>query len=331
MKVLLINPSLFQGIKFPGVFKTMLSVHDFAPPLGLMYLKSYLTAVSDAEVKIFNFQVKNPPCDHNFIEYLKNYRPNVIGITVMTNCWYDVCKKIQIIKKIVPSALIVGGGAHMNIYAEESLHVGGFDVVVQGEGEVTFAEIISQFKCNNDFTGIKGTSFKLQDKIIKNPPRPVNRELNNLPIPDYSDYDIMNYRYVATKYHPSAVISTSRGCPHQCSFCANFDVTLRTRNVRNVVDEMVVRKDMGFQSINFFDNNLCESKQHITALCEEIIRRDLKMPWMCMSRVDCVDKQILNLMSESGCELINFGVESANQHILDRIQKKISVEQSRTA
>jgi len=109
----------------------------------------------------------------------------------------------------------------------------------------------------------------------------------------------------------------------------NSDHTYRTRRVEDVVDEMIVRKEMGFRSINFFDNNLCESKNYIQSLCEEILSRNLKMPWMCMSRVDGVDKDILKLMCNAGCELINFGVESANQHILDRIKKNISVEQSK--
>ncbi len=88
---------------------------------------------------------------------------------------------------------------------------------------------------------------------------------------------------------------------------------------------------MGYCSVDFYDNNFNQSRRHVESLCHGMIERRVNMPWICRARVDRIDRYLIRLMAEAGCKRIHFGVESATQHILDKTNKGIRVEQSREA
>ncbi len=166
---------------------------------------------------------------------------------------------------------------------------------------------------------------------MKNPPRPVEPNPERFPFPDRSDFDIKQHRLSIDRYSPAAVVITSRGCPYHCTFCQNNDHHYRRRPPERVVDEILECKEMGYCSVDFYDNNFNQSRRHVESLCHGMIERRVNMPWICRARVDRIDRYLIRLMAEAGCKRIHFGVESATQHILDKTNKGIRVEQSREA
>ncbi|HUS87847.1 MAG TPA: radical SAM protein [Desulfosporosinus sp.] len=128
---------------------------------------------------------------------------------------------------------------------------------------------------------------------------------------------------------------SSRGCPFQCSFCVAsqmFGAKFRGRSPKNVVDELEwLKNEYGAEGVSFHDDSLTLDRKRIIDICDEIISRQIGVPWGCQTRVDTVSKEILAKMKKANCDEISFGVESGCQRILDAVGKKVSVEQCEKA
>ena len=200
-----------------------------------------------------------------------------------------------------------------------------------GPGEVTFAEIVKALKQNKNFNDINGILYQKNGMIYKTAARQQVEDLDMLPFPDRSDFDVNQFSRITDKESATALVITSRGCPYNCTFCDNRNRFYKTRSPDYIVNELLECKQMGYRSIMFWDEVLTLNRQHIVSLCKEMMEQNLDMPWGCITRVDCVDEEIIRLMGKAGCNNIFFGVESGNQHILDQINKKISLQQCRDA
>ncbi len=226
---------------------------------------------------------------------------------------------------------MVVGGAHLLIYPEETLAQAQIDSIVIGDGEDALLELATRLARGQDLEEIPGLWFKKEGKIIRNPPRPVEKNLDRLPFPDRSDLSLTQHRFAADRLSPAAIMITARGCPFSCTFCCTVDRIHRKRSPQNIVDEMLVCREMGYQWIDFWDDVFNITKPAILDLCDEIIRRKVNLPWSCRGRVAPFDEEMAAKMAEAGCERVNLGVESASQEILDRTKKGITPEQCRRA
>jgi radical SAM superfamily enzyme YgiQ (UPF0313 family) len=125
-------------------------------------------------------------------------------------------------------------------------------------------------------------------------------------------------------------MTTSRGCPFSCIFCVGRKMSgarVRYRRPLQVVDEMADLNRLGFHQINVADDLFTANARHCMSVCEEIIRRDLKVSWTAFARVDTVTVDILSAMRRAGCHTVSFGVESGNPEMLKRIKKGITLNQ----
>lgn len=328
LRILFINPSSVHHLRFPGKSGTIFSDCDYSPPLGMMYVMSYIKKETNDEVKLFNFQVPDAPSFSVFEDTLLNFRPDVIGVTVNISFWWSTYGLLEKIRKILPSVLIVGGGSQMWLMPEEILANSEFDVIVQGEGEKTFFELMKKFRSGSEFEGIAGILYKDNGSIKINMPREVELNPDVFPFPDRTGFNVNQYRHPGIKPAARALVFTARGCPHHCTFCPNRDRVYRKRLASHVVDEIQECMAMGYASIDFGDPNFNNSSQHVKDICEELIRRKVKIAWTCNARLDKVDYKILKLMAEAGCERIFFGLESADQGILDKIKKNIAINKA---
>jgi radical SAM superfamily enzyme YgiQ (UPF0313 family) len=293
--------------------------------MGMMYVMSYIKSKTDDEVKFFNFQVPDVPSFNIFEDTLQNFKPDVIGVTVNTVFWWSAHHLLQKIRQILPSVLIVGGGPHMWLMPEEILKNSEFDIIVQGEGEKTFFEIIEKFRSGSGFETITGILYKDNGNIKINVPREIEHNPDLFPFPDRTGFNLEQYRHPGISSAATAIIFSTRGCPHFCTFCNNKDRAYRKRHASYVVDEIQECMAMGYKSIEFGDSNFNNSPQHVKAVCEELIRRDVKIPWTCNARIDQIDYNLLELMAEAGCQCIFFGLESADTEILFKIKKNINI------
>jgi len=128
---------------------------------------------------------------------------------------------------------------------------------------------------------------------------------------------------------------TSRGCGSGCSFCLVPQIAgdnFRARTSASVVNELeYIKNRYKVDFVTFNDEIFTYDKKRVLDICSGIKQRRIKVPWDCQTRVDLVSKELLQSMKEANCQLINFGVESANQNILNAIGKGTTVQQNAAA
>ena len=173
-----------------------------------------------------------------------------------------------------------------------------------------------------------GLIYRKEKEICINPPYFVDN-LDGLPYPARHLLPVEKYSVIIA-LHPIATIVSSRGCPFQCEYCSK-DINhnkYRVRDPKKFVDEMeYLIKNYKVKEIIIIDDTLTLNKNNITAICKEIINRNIKIKWESPTRVDCVDPELLKLMYKAGCRRLRYGVESGDQEILSLMKKGITLKQ----
>lgn len=154
--------------------------------------------------------------------------------------------------------------------------------------------------------------------------KPRNAEFS-IPVPRYDLFPNKAYNYPFCRKKPFAVMLTNFGCPFQCSFCIMPSLGFKVRDVENLLQELRYLKQNGFKNIYFNDQTFAAHKRKTRQLLEAMINEGLNsMGWVCFSRVDVLDEELIQLMRKAGCHTIMFGVESADESILNQYQKNIT-------
>jgi anaerobic magnesium-protoporphyrin IX monomethyl ester cyclase len=289
------------------------------PPAGILYLASAL------ENSGFKVQVIDAVAGGNSIANIlgiinSSSAHPIVGISATTP---QIRGGLQLATKIkqLNNKLCIGiGGPHVSADPAFIERFKVFDFAVIGEGEKTFPELIKESKEGGHLKGVYPGEPVADLDIIAFP----NRRLVNS-----NDYYLEPYgRYFAT-IHPS------RGCPFSCSFCSNpvGGRRARFRSHQNVVDEIeYCVKEFSVKHVLFTDDTFTLNMKHAAEICEEIMRRDIKITWSCETRANLVDRSLLELMHKAGCREISFGVESGNEELRERVlQKKVSDAELLTA
>lgn len=331
MRILLVNPRDQDDARVPGPSRITSVQHQYSPPLGLMYLKSFLERETVFSIKLWNGQAPKVSGWAGLEKVLDAFQPELVGITTTSFSWYGALQSARVVRKKCPSAHIVMGGVHVWIYPEETLGQKEVDSVALSEGEYTLLELSQALSQKSSLWGIKGLWFKQEGKIIRNPMREPEKNPDRFPFPDRSEFAPRQYRLSADRLAPAAIIITGRGCPFHCTFCCSLDHNYRERSPENIVQEMLLCKELGYRSVDFYDDTFNITRKRVMAVCDKILAREVELPWICRCRVNNVDEEMISRMAEAGCERIQFGIESASQEILDRIKKGITIEQSRSA
>jgi len=204
------------------------------------------------------------------------------------------------------------------------------DIVTIGEGEYTMLELAKTLENDGDLAEVKGIAFG----NVVTPPRPLITDLDSLPFPALHLLPMDHYRLLNMKTNVATMI-TSRGCPMQCSFCASAALhgpKMRLRSPEKIVDEMeYLIKEYGVETIAFMDDTFTLYSKRVKQICAEIKKRNLNVFWGCTARVDTLSEEVLKEMREAGCITIFMGVESADQQVLDQVDKKTTVDKIKHA
>jgi radical SAM superfamily enzyme YgiQ (UPF0313 family) len=156
-----------------------------------------------------------------------------------------------------------------------------------------------------------------------------NASFKDYPFPAWDLVNTTKYR-ISLKNKPFLIVQTSRGCPHSCTFCTApfyYGKRYRKREVKSIIDEIKYGMSFGIEDFLFYSEIFTFDKKYVKDICNAIIESKLKISWMCNSRIDTVNKDLLKLMKEAGCWMISFGIESSSQKILDLSNKNYSVIQ----
>lgn len=326
MKILLINPEEPKGSPFGGKVLT--------PPIGLMYIAAVLeNAGFDVQILDSNLLCLS---ERQLSLEIKQAAPDIVGISVDCIRLYPSLAIANSIKALFHNRVpVVMGGPHVNVRYESVLGHPEVDFVVFGEGEYTMLELCQAIASKKPVDSILGLGFKENGQIRINPSRPLVENLDDLPLPARHLVPMAKYPRKGDYIKNRVVdqVHTSRGCPFNCTFCSNTYVwgkKFRFRSAENVLKETrELIKKYGASGIYFREDCFTIKRERVVEICEGIRREGWDIKWELESRVDTVDRELLKIMHDAGCESIWFGVESANQRTLDLMNKKITVEQTR--
>lgn len=296
-----------------------------SPPLGLAFLGGALER-DGIETRVLDLVV-NKYHPEMLEAALNDFQPDVVGITAVTMTANHALEVVTEVKRIAPHVITVMGGPHVTFCAAETMaQCPALDYVVLGEGEDAIVELTRAVEKGRDMDSVAGLALRHNGHIVFTKHRPPGIDVDTLPIPARHLLPLGRYRALGL----AISMTTSRGCPHQCIFCVGRQMVgakVRYRNPIAVVDEMEYLATLNFSQINLADDLFTANKKHCHAVCDEILRRGLKVKWTSFARVDTVSLEVLTRMKEAGCTAVSFGVESGVQAILDTIKKKITLEQ----
>lgn len=321
MKVLLINPSAGY-------------IHEY-PPLGLLYIASVLRDAGH-EVNFFDEGARSKK-NLSLFDYALQFNPDVCGIAVYTTNVFETFKKISLLKKHIPTCTMIVGGPHATILPERTLYeCGDIDYLVCGEGENTTKELLSVLQDNGNVSEVNGLYFRDNGIIHKTPPRDLIKDLDSIPFPMYELIEDFQYTFDVLQVGKKlATVMTSRGCPYDCAFCAAKAVwrgSFRRRSPENVIKEIKWLIDKyGYDELCFMDDLFAVNKGWLEKFYVLKNENAIKSPWKCLGRVDLLSFEDYKKMAESGCYLIQFGVESGDNRILKDINKNITTFQVKKA
>ena len=326
--LLLINPP----ITLEERYGTFASVGSQAPPLGLCYVAATVRNAGYS-VQILDAPALNLELPQT-IDSIAKINANLIGITASTVSITRAAELSKAIKNHSITAPIMVGGPHVSSIPEETLEeFNDFDIGVISEGEYTVPEIIACQKNGGNISEIPGIVFREGAKIILSPPRSRIENLDALPMPawDLIPWLPQYYKPAPHSYKrlPSSTLVTSRGCNGTCTFCARpfMGEKYRSHSAEStieMIDHLVKVYDV--RDIMFYDDNFLLDRKRVTTICEEVFRRNYKISWSCLARTDIMPEDFFKLIKRAGCWQIAYGIESADQIILDNLKKRTTIE-----
>ncbi|MFA6030853.1 MAG: radical SAM protein [Elusimicrobiota bacterium] len=327
MKVLLVNPPhrFARGNPFARAGLAL-------PPLGLLHVAARLresrpgvrVAVLDAPALRLEGAA--------FERALAAAEPDLAGVSVYTGNYSSATAAGRALKRLFPSCRTVAGGPHASLRPEETLAEGGFDAVVLGEGEETFARLAAAW-------GDGGDPSAVPNLVLPGPRRtaadPAPLDLDRLPPPARDLLDPAPYRPSHGGYRrlPVASLVSSRGCPYACRFCSKavFGARWRAQSPERTFSELRTLADEGWREASFQDDVFTFDRERTLRLCARLGSARLDLTWTCMTRVDRVDAELLRAMAAAGCVSIAYGMESGDPEVLARMGKGLRPEDARAA
>ena len=301
------------------------------PPLGLAYIAAVARA-RGFDVSILDANALGLS-DEETARRIAEARPAVAGFTAVTPT-VDQCSRIAArVREISPETTLVLGGTHATAAAEPTARkYPHWDLIVRREADTRFADLLEGLAAGGAPGDFEGVTYRdARGEIVSTPDPVAMVDLDTLPFParDLLPMD----RYIGPDGDRVTTMIATRGCPASCSYCyvpAAFSKKMRIRDAESVADEIeLCRRDFGTRNVNFIDDTFTTDKAWVHGLCDTFVRRGLpgRVRWLCLTRVDMVDEDLLRAMKAAGCFKVEFGIESGDDEVLEAVDKKMRARQ----
>jgi magnesium-protoporphyrin IX monomethyl ester (oxidative) cyclase len=326
MRAILINPP-DNLERFLGKGKNFVPILE---PLGLLYIAAVCKRYG------YNISVIDAFAEKISAEQLKaiiaKEQPDVVGFTSFVSNGDVIYELGRWIKSEFPKIVVVFGNVQASVYAESYLRNNCCHIVVHGEGEFVFLNLLNILrKKQNDFSNVPSISYLENGKFITTSGPTIVENLSELPFPDrdalnqklYNIPAISNMPYIGRKNCIGKHMFTSRGCPFSCTFCVVPNKrNQRFNSIDNVVNEIeVLIKKYSADYIFIMDPIFISNKKRVIDICKDIKRRKLNFKWGCEGHIGFIDQELVEEMESAGCYDISFGIESGVQRLLDIVKK----------
>lgn len=340
MKTLFIAPSVKQSASArapDGIPRSISRNFGIYPWLGICYLAAYLRQ-HGFESEIVDIEAESL-CLPQVLRRVSDYKPQIIGISTISFTFLYALRLAKEIRRHFDIPIVMGG-PHVSIYPKEVVAHDAIDVGVIGEGEETMLELVKAFagaRCKGslqkELAGIAGIAYRSNGEIIVTPPRMFIEDIDTIPFPAIDKLKIGRY-YGCNIARPYLTMVTARGCPFRCSFCskAHWGQKFRLHSAKRVVDEVEYYVNrFGIKGIDFYDDTFTVSRPRVQSMAELIRERNIKFEFGMMTRVDCVDSQMLAWLKEAGCKVVAYGVEFGDPLIQRQVNKVFPPETVKNA
>jgi anaerobic magnesium-protoporphyrin IX monomethyl ester cyclase len=296
------------------------------PTLGLLYISAFL--------KEHNKQVQL--IDSTFMTVdewktaIKETRPQLVAFYSNLMTKITVLELCQWLKQTFPNTITVVGGPDVTYNCENYLN-NGFNYTVSGEGEQTMLALINALEQNSPVNNLPGIAYLENKKVIKHPEKVAFIEMEHLPFPDRESIPMERYLDTWKQFHGKRTlnISTQRGCPYTCKWCSTavYGQSYRRNKPERVVAEILALKEQfNVEALWFVDDVFTVSHKWIAELHAAFAAKELVIPFECITRAERLTDTVLQQLKEMGCFRIWIGAESGSQRIIERMDRRVSLE-----
>ena len=332
MKFSFINASPNEGLDERERRKSIASF----PPLGILYLATVLEE-RGIEVSVLDQPAKGFTIEET-VNWVEKENPDILGFSTFASSGRTAALISNKVKEKNPNITTVFGNYYATFNPERILRkYPSVDIIARGEGENTILELVSCMRNKEKLKKVRGITFRNEKNIVSTPEQPLIRDLDSLPFPDRKLIDVDYHSMIAgANVAPKKFTSivSSRGCVYKCRFCCctQFARNMwRPRSTQNTLDELHFLASEGYEQFIFVDDSFTLNQKRIIELCREMRKEKIDMDWICEGRVDNCSYDVLREIAKAGCKILYFGIESANQRILNYYNKQTTPQQSKAA
>ena len=260
------------------------------------------------------------------VRELSPFEFDVVGLSTMCSTYPLSLRIARELKRTRPSVTIVLGGPQASVVDISTLEAFPFvDFVVRGEAEETFPRLLDAVEGKDRLKNVRGITFRDRRRVIRNPNAPVIADLDSLPLPAFHLYPGMEKGH----YIP---LEVGRGCPFACTFCSTNDFfrrRFRLKSPARLLEQMtVLAQSYGVTRFDLIHDMFTVNRQKVVDFCEALLGSGKDFTWSCSARTDCVDDDLIALMSKAGCRGIFFGIETGSPRMQKIINKGLDLEEA---
>ncbi|MBF0486839.1 MAG: radical SAM protein [Nitrospirae bacterium] len=337
MKLLLLNPPSPRGEKFTREGRCTQQSAIWTtlwPPISLVYIGTLLRD-NGHEIKIIDCPAQDIAIN-DVTHIIRAFSPDAVIWSVATPSIAGDLNLSSVVKQLNPAVYTIVLGTHVTALDETSLEQSpSLDIVVRNEPEITIMETITALQRPgglSNLTSMSGITFRnAEGRIVRNAAREFIADIDALPFPDWSLIDVNAYRLPLSN-RPFLMVMPQRGCHFPCTFCTSstyYGRKLRLRKVDLIVKEIKEAVErFSIRDFFFWTETFTANPSFVRSLCTAIIANNLHISWVCNSRIDTVDGELLYLMNKAGCWMVSYGIESFDPNILKGVRKDIEVSRA---
>ncbi|MEZ4774617.1 MAG: radical SAM protein [Bacteroidia bacterium] len=304
------------------------------PPLGILYISAWLEE-NGLKNTIFDTTFSAPA---QLFDYILAERPAYLLVYVNLMTKINVLRLIRFVRsqQDLNHTKIILGGPEVKYHAANFLE-NQADFLVIGEGEVTTLELLQALESgeNADIAAIQGLAFRDgSGNVVFTEARTKVRDIDSLPFPARDKIDLHQYMETWRTHHGKSTlsVSTMRGCPYTCKWCSRavYGLSYRRRSPEKVAEELAyLQQHYNPDSLWFVDDVFTVSHKWLADFRDAIAKKEIHIPFECITRADRMNEEVIKMLKESGCFRVWIGAESGSQKIIDRMDRRVDVNQVR--
>ncbi len=304
----------------------LIEINPFAPvttPVSLGYIASFLKS-KGFTVKILTVGQDVSVSSANLRQLISSFQPALVGLSAYQRTILYVIGLAKLIKSIDTNIKIAIGGPQATFMPSAAFaELPDIDYICRSSGEVTLFRIAEAIRNRTPFSDLQGVSYKDTDGNVHDTTELEGfADLDHYPSP-YLD-DVFDYSRMR-----EAIMLTSRGCPHRCLFCYTphaFKHKVSFHSVDRVIEEIKWINKKGVTRLWFADPNISFKPARLIELLDRILKEGLEPEMWLQTRADLVTPGLMKKMKQAGVSTIAFGLESASEGVMARLDKHVSIQ-----